>query len=160
MRQWRQYDTVLQKQTDNQNQQISRPVYQYSFAGPLTMSKGCDRATNRFQIDDIDTPIKAYTYRGFNPAVVTDATCYMDWIAEQYELRLENDYESKTSCSQSSGDKEDINQDVCRTANGDTCDFTYPGYESCRLYTEEGIAKNVFQCVTAQVSAVQCYIVR
>ena len=162
VRQWKQYDTVLQKQTDIQNQQTSRPVYQYSFAGPLTMSKGCDRATNRWQRAeyDIDTPLLTYNYRGSNPAVVTDATCYMDWIAEQYELRLENGYESKASCSQSSGDKEDINQDVCRTAQGNTCNFTYPGYESCRLYTEEGIAKNVFQCVSNQVSAVQCYIVR
>ena len=141
----------------NQSGPASSPVYQYSFAGPLTMSKGCDLA---IELKRDNTPLRDYIYRGSNPAVVTDATCYMDWIAEQYELRLENDYESKTSCSQSSGDKEDINQDVCRTANGDTCDFTYPGYESCRLYTEEGIAKNVFQCVNTQVSAVQCYIVR
>ena len=152
VRQWRQYSSVPQWN----GTVYQSPVYQYSFAGPLTMSKGCDEAVEEKTRMDRS----AFIYRGSNPAVVTDATCYMDWIAEQYQLRLENDYESKTSCSQSSGDKEDINQDVCRTAQGNTCNFTYPGYESCRLYTEEGIAKNVFQCTNTQVSAVQCYIVR
>ena len=131
-------------------------AYQYSFAGPLTMSKGCDEA---IEVSRDDTPLRDYIYRGSNPAVATDATCYMDWIAEQYQLRLDYDYKFNASCFQSSGDKQDINQDVCWTANGDTCDFTQPGYESCRLYAEEGIAKNVFQCKDTKVSVVQSSLV-
>ena len=123
-------------------------AYQYSFAGPLTMSKGCDEA---IEVSRDDTPLRDYIYRGSNPAVVTDATCYMDWIAEQYQLRLDDDYEFKASCFQSSGDEEDINKDECLTASNDRCDWTQPGYESCRLYTEEGIAKNVFQCIDTKV---------
>ena len=115
------------------------------------MSKGCDEAVEEKTRMDRS----AFIYRGSNPAVVTDATCYMDWIAEQYQLRLDDDYEFKASCFQSSGDKQDINKDECLTASNDRCDWTQPGYESCRLYTEEGIAKNVFQCIDTKVSAVQ-----
>ena len=151
VRQWRQYDTV--QQIDG----TFTPVYQYSFAGPLTMSKGCDEA---IELSRDETPLRDYIFRGSNPVVVTDATCYMDWIAEQYNLRLESNYESKESCSLSYGDKEDINKDVCWTANNDRCDWTKTGpdgtvYDSCRLYAEEGIAKNVFQCIDTKVSAVQ-----
>ena len=141
VRQWRQYDTV--QQIDG----TFTPVYQYSFAGPLTMSKGCDEA---IELSIEETPLRDYIYRGSNPVVVTDATCYMNWIAEQYHLRVEDDYESKASCSQSTGDKEDINQEECSTANGDSCDWQ-PGYETCRLYAEEGVAKNVFQCKDTKV---------
>ena len=78
VRQWEPYGTV---------QQIDgsfSPVYKYSFAGPLTMSKGCDQAV---ELRTRDPKARKYIYRGSNPAVVTDATCYMDWIAEQYQLR-------------------------------------------------------------------------
>ena len=141
----------------NQSGPASSPVYQYSFAGPLTMSKGCDLA---IELKRDNTPLRDYIYRGSNPAVVTDATCYMDWIAEQYQLRLENTYESKESCSKSSGNKEDINKEVCWTSDRTRCDWTKVDsetetlYDSCRLYAEEGIAKNVFQCIDDQVSPV------
>ena len=139
----------------NQSGPASSPVYQYSFAGPLTMSKGCDLA---IELKRDNTPLRDYIYRGSNPAVVTDATCYMDWIAEQYQLRLENTYESKPTCSKSSGDKEDINKEVCWTSDRTRCDWTkyHNGklHDSCRLYADEGIAKNVFQCKDTEVSAV------
>ena len=131
----------------------SSPVYQYSFVGPLTMSKGCDEA---LELRNDDTKLRDFIYRGSNPAVVTDATCYMDWIAEQYNLRLDYDYERKASCSQSSGDRRDTNQAECLTAEGFLCDWTLEDngtvWDSCRLYAEEGIAKNVFQCIDTNVS--------
>ena len=153
VRQWKQYGTVEQLDYSYS------PVYQYSFAGPLTMSKGCDQAV---ELATRDPNPRKYIYRGSNPAVVTDATCYMDWIAEQYNLRLEDDYESKASCSQSSGDKEDINKDVCWTSDLLRCDWnvTVDGkpWDSCRLSAEEGRARNVFQCIVSlnetEVSAV------
>ena len=148
VRQWRQYN--ITQQLDG----TFSPVYQYSFAGPLSMSKGCDEA---LELRRDDTPLRDYIYRGSNPAVVTDATCYMDWIAEQYQLRLDYDYESKASCSKSSGDKQDINKDECVTASNYPCDWTWisegRAWDSCRLYAEEGIAKNVFQCINTIVSS-------
>ena len=108
VREWKNYDTV--EQLDG----TSRPVYQYSFAGPLTMSKGCDEA---IELRRDDTKLRDYFYRGSNPVVVTDATCYMDWIAEQYQLRLDYDYERKASCSQSSGDRRDRGHQPSRVSD-------------------------------------------
>ena len=45
--------------------------------------------------------------------VATDAVCYMNWVAAQYGLELEQQYQTKDSCFASSGDKTDINKDVC-----------------------------------------------
>ena len=105
VRQWRQYG-VSQQQDGSM-----LPTYQYSLAGPLSMSKGCDEA---LEIRREETVLRDYIYRGSNPAVVTDLTCYMDWIAEQYKLRLDYDYKRKSSCSVSVGDRMDINKDECR----------------------------------------------
>ena len=86
------------------------------------MSKGCDLAFPVLparQTTDPNSdlsPIPDYIYRGDNPAVITDATCYMDWIAEQYGLTLPSNitYKYKASCHQSTGDIEDFNQTQCR----------------------------------------------
>ena len=147
VREWRPYSTA---------RQLDGTVYQYSFAGPLSMSKGCDEAILEYQ--DAETNLKYFIYRGSNPAVVSDATCYMDWIAEQYNLRLDYDYDRKASCFQSSGDKQDINKDVCMTASNTTCDWTQTDdngtvWDSCWLFAEEGRAKNVFQCKDTSVSS-------
>jgi len=146
VRQWRQYG-VSQQQDGSM-----LPTYQYSLAGPLSMSKGCDEA---LEIRREETVLRDYIYRGSNPAVVTDLTCYMDWIAEQYKLRLDYDYKRKGSCSVSVGDRTDINKDECRTSNGRLCDWTKIGlngevHDTCRLFADEGIAKNVFQCIDSQ----------
>ena len=57
---------------------------------------------------------KKFPTTGQNPAVVTDATCYMGWIAEQYGLRLPRDYKVKPSCTQHTGDVNDVNKRLCR----------------------------------------------
>ena len=98
-----------------------RIAFQYSFVGPLSMSKGCDQA---HAVDPFELPKKGfpppslpdYMYRGDNPAVITDASCYMDWIAEQYDLTLPShiSYKYKRSCHQSTGDINDVNEKVCK----------------------------------------------
>ena len=76
--------------------------------------------------------------------------------SEDEVQRLDYDYERKASCSQSSGDRRDTNQAECLTAEGFLCDWTREDngtvWDSCRLYAEEGIAKNVFQCIDTNVS--------
>ena len=67
MRKWR------TDESDNEDQ--------YSLVGPLSLSKGCDKAIDLLTNDDI---FKVFLYNGENAAVVTDATCYMQWIADQY----------------------------------------------------------------------------
>ena len=57
--------------------------------------------------------------------MVTDATCYMEWIAEQYGLELEESYRQRLRdnpnprCTQSWGDINDVNKagTECRFRN-------------------------------------------
>ena len=50
--------------------------------------------------------------------VVTDATCFMKWIAEQYGLQLPPHYEKylkkNPRCSQGTGNINDVNREHCR----------------------------------------------
>ena len=116
---------------------------QYSFIGPLSISKGCNRAIY----------VYGFQYRGDNPSVATDAICFLDWIANQYDLKLPQDCQKKASCHKSRGDRGDANKRVCRTNFGTYCDFSYvfpdgQPFNTCRLYQPaEGIANNVNQCV-------------
>ena len=56
--------------------------------------------------------------------MVTDASCYMGWIAEQYGLELPEEYERKLrrkpTCTMSSGEINDVNKagTECRLARG------------------------------------------
>ena len=54
---------------------------------------------------------------GLNPLVATDAICFMPWIAAEYGLRLEENYDdmirNRPSCFAGTGDKTDINKEIC-----------------------------------------------
>ena len=54
---------------------------------------------------------------GLNPLVATDAICFMPWIASEYGLKLPEEYEeiikNRESCRVGTGDKTDINKEVC-----------------------------------------------
>ena len=56
-------------------------------------------------------------FAGLNPMVATDAICFMPWIAAEYGLRLEEDYDdmirNRPSCFTGTGDKTDINKEIC-----------------------------------------------
>ena len=49
--------------------------------------------------------------------VATDAICFMPWIAAEYGLKLPEEYEeiikNRESCRVGTGDKTDINKEVC-----------------------------------------------
>merc|ERR1711971_1172176 len=124
------------------------PQYQYSFVGPLSMSKGCDRT---IELSPNGATIPEFVYRGENPVVATDATCFMSWIAKEYGLKLPRDYAVKESCSSSFGDKTDIDKDVCWTGINTRCDFVRTeaalGQAQCSVFSQEGIAYNVNRCI-------------
>ncbi len=89
-----------------------RTTTRYSWAGPLSFSRGSDRVVRRDRA-------RSYSFRMFssNPAVFTDALCYMDWIAAQYNLRLPPGYAAPQSCLQSSRSKQDVNKIDCLSYN-------------------------------------------
>ena len=108
VRQWKKAGTAV-KYKDSLDETL-RDTYQYSFAGPLSMSKGCDKAFEPDTIDEND-PDPEFIYRGSNVAVATDASCFMDWIAEEYNMKLEYEYDKeKKSCYTPSGDRNDIDR--------------------------------------------------
>ena len=120
-------------------------AHQYSFVGPLSMQKGCDRAFHMYT-KVIDSSAKKtprnngvgyqtnkLSYRGIyiykilffmddlknqyvsgeNPLVVTDARCFMPWIASQYNMKLEKDYAERLNCQEGSGDRDNVDQKRC-----------------------------------------------
>ena len=50
---------------------------------------------------------------GENPLVFTDARCFMPWIASQYNMKLEKEYEDTENCKKGSGKRSNVNQDEC-----------------------------------------------
>ena len=76
----------------------------YSFAGPLSMTKSCD------SIYIFDNQI---SYSSANPGMLTDAHCYLPWIAASYGMKLPEGFTLKTSCGKSKGKREVIDEAVC-----------------------------------------------
>ena len=111
-------------------------AYQYSFVGPLSMQKGCDNAFHMYTKkidgtnDEIGYETNKLSYRGTynflfswilykifvsgeNPLVATDARCFMPWIASQYNMKLEKDYEERVNCEKGAGKRSNIDQERC-----------------------------------------------
>jgi hypothetical protein len=102
----------------------------------LSLSKGGDRTV----VSDYSGLINYSS----NPAVFTDASCYLEWIAAQYGLSMPAGYNKPASCSASSGDKLAVNNTNClsRTVlfleTTDTprkCDFN-SSLPQCKLFSE------------------------
>eukprot|EP00090_Calanus_glacialis_P006443 TRINITY_DN15014_c0_g1_i2.p1 TRINITY_DN15014_c0_g1~~TRINITY_DN15014_c0_g1_i2.p1 ORF type:complete len:509 (-),score=78.22 TRINITY_DN15014_c0_g1_i2:81-1556(-) len=140
----------------------------YSMAGPLSMSKGCDLAWIEGN---------SITYASENPNVFTDAYCYLDWIAEQYDMSVPESYQKPDSCMKPRGNITDIDKSFCRArghiygvntgvdptgANIDTyCHFNQMDdegkpFDKCRLIATEGFAYNIFQCKDGRNNSVLC----
>ena len=117
--------------------QQQEDAYQYSFVGPLSMQKGCDNAFHMYtkklsgtKNNGIGYVSNKLSYRGEadflflgisykiyvsgeNPLVVTDARCFMPWIASQYNMKLEKEYEERDNCKKGEGKISNVNQDRC-----------------------------------------------
>ena len=116
-----------------------KAIQQYAFTGPLSMSKSCDN------ILIYDNKI---TYGSENPGIFTDAFCYLAWIAASYGMRLGEGYTNSPSCSQTKGERENINQTNCMGRDTTSleikeCDFNYHDngkkdlWNQCRLFSQE-----------------------
>ena len=119
--------------------------HQYSFVGPLSMQKGCDRAFHMYtkvissakntpRNNGVGYQTNKLSYRGSytiykicffmdnlqnqyisgeNPLVVTDARCFMPWIASQYNMKLEKDYKPRDNCQKGNGNRDNVDQKRC-----------------------------------------------
>ena len=93
--------------------------------------------------------------------MATDATCFMDWIAEQYNMELVQPNRKKTSCFTGKGDREDKDETVCKTSAGTFCNFSavVDGLvvDRCELFQPiEGIANNVNKCIDNNGAVANC----
>ena len=52
-------------------------------------------------------------FSGENPLVVTDARCFMPWIASQYNMKLEKDYAERENCQKGTGNRDIVDQEEC-----------------------------------------------
>ena len=118
--------------TSSEGQEI-----RYSWIGPLSLSKGSDRTVGSDYGGLVDY--------SSNPAVFTDARCYLDWIAAQYGLSLPAGYTKPSSCGVASGEKLAVNNTNClsraieffQTSNlPEKCNFTTGVSEKCSLYAD------------------------
>ena len=134
-------------------------VEQFAFTGPLSMSKSCDN------ILIYDNKI---TYGSENPGIFTDAYCYLPWIAASYGMKLPDGYTSSPSCAQTTGERRNINLSTCmgrdtKSLDVKECDFSYVEenegkqdlWNSCRLFSQEGYAYNIYICKVGILSKFQ-----
>ena len=92
----------------------------YSWAGSLSMYRGCDQAT---VVDTSGTfkEVKA----GENPGVFTQASCYLPWLAQEYRMELNPKLRKLAgTCSPSIGERKQLRKENCKTNLGTHCDFS------------------------------------
>jgi hypothetical protein len=139
----------------------SNGATRYSYAGPLSASKGSDRSiySDIFGIIDYSS----------NPAIFTDARCYLDWIAAQYGLSLPSEFSTPSTCSLSMGEKTAVNITKCLSrpirvtdaSNQPSQCLFVPGFEKCQLFAYNHNAKpnynlNFYYCQNTKLQPAVC----
>jgi len=131
-----------------------------SIEGVLSFVKGCDQ----FEFGEEKAAFSigtTYTLeqRAENPATYTKLSCFLPWIAAQYNMNYENTGLPDPACSQGTGDPQD-GQNICRNTPSnffesqneleEECKFPfyYNGvkYDECILYNEGDFLYPVFRC--------------
>jgi len=138
----------------------------YSVIGFLSFVKGCDV----FSFGTIN-PAKNHAQlnqQTENPAVYTLLSCFVDWIARQYDLLYEESESerrnSSPACFHGSGSPNSDNQ-VCRITPSNLMElftgevecifpFYYKGvkYNRCILFEEDDFVYPIFRCPTKNVT--------
>ena len=135
----------------------------FAWVGALSMNKGCDRAMiiNSSKI----------SFGAENPSIFTDGSCYLDWIAQEYGLKLDPKLQPKKNlCFKGSGDLADMDRTGlnCRTnhwtkeresycifSNSQNYNFQVTSkdtlnvkFDSCKLLGVEGYANKRLFCIS------------
>ena len=55
-----------------------------------------------------------------NPSVYTRVSCYLPWVAEQYDMEYSQDGETDPACTNGQGYINEVTAEVCRTTPSDT----------------------------------------
>ena len=94
-----------------------------------------------------------------NPSVYTKLSCFLPWIAEQYDMDFTETVEdSNKECSTGSGDITDYNTETCRCKcpGEDLCIFPFyfndKLYDGCTFLEEDEFLFPVFRCPTRNIT--------
>ena len=91
----------------------------YSWAGSLSMYRGCDQATPV----NISGSIKE-AFAGENPGIFTQASCYLPWLANEYGMELSSELKKVAgTCAAAKGTRRKSRRRSCKTNLGTWCDF-------------------------------------
>jgi len=134
--------------------------------GVLSFVKGCDQFRIGEDQEDFSTGT-TYTLaqRATNPATYTKLSCFLPWIAAQYNMEYESTGVVDQACTTGSGDPND-DENTCRNTLSNAFDlretlesecifpFYYNGrkYNECILFNELDFVYPVFSCPIRQMT--------
>ena len=83
----------------------------YSIVGTMSFIKGCSQFSyNKL----VDYPLSNLTQRSTNPLVYSKLSCFLPWIAEQYNMVYEGDLDP--DCTNGTGDINEVTTQTCRSS--------------------------------------------
>ena len=85
-------------------------------AGILSFVKGC----SFFEFGEISEELSVLGQFSENPAVYTRLSCFLPWVAEQYDMEYSQDGETAPACTNGQGYINEVTAEVCRTTPSDT----------------------------------------
>ena len=96
---------------------------------------------------------------GDQPSVYTKLSCYLPWIAEQYDMDFTEIIEDDNQeCTTGSGDINDYNAEPCRSSSPGEVECIFPFYwngkrfDQCSFLEEQEFLFPVFQCPTRNIT--------
>ena len=88
-----------------------------------------------------------------NPNVYTKLSCFLPWIAEQYNMEYESPGITEEECEAGTGNKDEINdagQCRCACSTESLCRFPFyfngKYYDQCTMFEEDDFILPVFRC--------------
>ena len=135
-------------------------------AGITSFTKGC----SSFSFAQIFDDYSELSQLSENPAVYTRLSCYLPWVAEQYDMEYSPPEETDPACQTGQGDINEVTAEVCRTNPSaslwDARDgietsclfpFTLNGesYDTCVMAEISGLTMPVFRCPIRTVKNVE-----
>ena len=130
----------------------------FHLAGILSSVKGCGSGSHPFR----NTTSAELRQVAENPTIFTKLSCYLPWIAAQYNMEYQHSGVADRACQVGAGDPHD-GQNPCRSTPsrlfGDEAEveckfpFYYKGvkYEECILFIELEFTYPVFRCPTRRI---------
>ena len=87
--------------------------------GIMSFLKGCSAFWLDPYIENAASTSRL-TQQSENPAVYTRLSCFLPWVAEQYDMEYSQDGETDPACTNGQGYINEVTAEVCRTTPSDT----------------------------------------